>query len=81
VVSVGLKKRGGPVTVSVWRGEPAWCMRTAAVCGPQPRACFGLRGSGPAVIRWKPPGMPEQTCKVAIPERMPDDGLESLLGP
>jgi hypothetical protein len=81
MMSVGLKKATGPITVSVWQGEPAWCMGTATVHGPQPKACFALRGNGPANIRWRSPGRPEQTRKVDVPEPPPDGGVEVILEP
>ncbi len=81
LVSVGLKKTIGPLTVSVWRGRPAWCMGAMAISGPQPKAFFGLRGSGPATIRWNPPGRPQETRQVEVPESPPEGGIEVLLEP
>jgi len=49
--------RTGPVTVSVWQGQPrAFCVGTHLVAGHAPPTCVPLRRPGPCVLRWRWPG-------------------------
>jgi hypothetical protein len=61
MVSLGLKNTGGPITASVWQGEPAQCLGAASLTGPQPTAVLPLREDAPAVVRWRASGRQAQT--------------------
>ena len=82
MISVGLKKMIGPITISVWQGEALpVCTGAASVHGAAMRVPFCFMNAGEYTLRWRAPGQPERSRKIRLPDKQPEGGIEVLLEP
>ena len=83
MVRLGLAKGMiGPITASVWCGQPyPRCLGAVSLAGSGLDAVVPLGGTGEFQVRWTSPGNPGRTRKVAVPQSMPDDGIRVMLDP
>jgi hypothetical protein len=72
----------GPVTVSLWQGGKTPLCFSALPVGPAGRVDFTLHSLDPrqCVLKWRRADGVERSLTVAIPEPLPDGGLDITVG-
>ncbi len=70
----------GPITVSVWQGKTQpLCIGTSSIAGPA-KAYFPLRAGRDCTIKWTAPGQSARTREIRLPDDLPGNGVQVLLG-
>ena len=70
-----------PVTAGVWSsGKTPVSLGALPVYAPPAHTVFTLPGPGTFTLRWKPPGKPEHSTTVTVPDEIPETGFDVILG-